>query len=51
MAKAAVEVCVLSSPVFTSNRSFYPTTSEVHPVPVLIHPRDTSYVVTDWETE
>ena len=36
-------VCV----VFTLNRSAYPTTS-VQPVPVLsLHPRDTSYVVTD----
>ena len=36
-------VCV----VFTSNRSFYPTSA--HPVSVLIlHPRDTNYVVTDY---
>ena len=34
--------------VFTLNRSFYPTTSAVHPVSVLIlYPRDTNYVVKD----
>ena len=33
--------------VFTLNRSFYPTTSAVQPVSVLIlHPRDTNSVVT-----
>ena len=43
-----VQQCV----VFTLNRSFDPTTSSVHPVSVLIlHPRDTNYVVADCETE
>ena len=38
--------------VLTSNRSFYPTTSAVPPASFLIlHPRDTNYVVTDSETE
>ena len=37
--------------VFTLNRSFYPT-SAVPPVSFLIlHPRDTNYVVTEHETE
>ena len=34
--------------MFTSNRSFYPTTSSAgHPVSFLINPRDTNDVVTD----
>ena len=38
--------------VFTLHRSFYPTTSAVHPVSFLIlHRRDTNFVVTDSETE
>ena len=38
--------------VFTLNRSFYPTTSAVPPVSFLVlHPRDTKYVVTGSETE
>ena len=38
--------------VFTLNRSMYPATSAVPPVSFLIlHPRDTNYVVTDSQTE
>ena len=47
-----VVVVVVVVVVFTLNRFFYPTTSAVPPVSFLIlHPRDTNYVVTDSETE
>ena len=49
----SVLVVVVSAVVFPLNRSFYPTSdSAVHPASVLIlHPRDTNYVITDSETE
>ena len=49
--KRQLNFCVVAA-AFTLNRSFYPTTSAVYPVSVLIlHPRDANYVVTDCETE
>ena len=47
-----VQTLGLKTVVFKFNRSFYPTTLAVPPVSFLIlHPRDTNYVVTDSEKE
>ena len=52
LVEVTVVVAVVVFVVFTLNRTFYPTTSAVHPVSVLIlHPREIQIMRSQTETE